>query len=207
MQKRPVSADTSLQTPRKKTEYGRDNKLDNYFKPRAAGDARPEIEELRIPDVATDVSSTYLCLHAKRHIYAEDEDFRIVTNALSQLRGFVNKKSLHHMTTDPPKTSKTIRQDFKELNFQKVNFDVSKSVTMSPCRYRVNHSHAWRTYYVKLLVLAQARRWLSATERLDPIADAPPTPKTNFQLADAIKQPKNAEFAPFGSATLSTNTG
>jgi len=46
--------------------------------------------------------------------------------------------------------------------------------------------------------MAQARRWLSATERLDPIADAPSTPKTNFQLADAIKQPKNAEYAPFG---------
>ena len=120
MQKRPVSADTSLQAPRKKTEYGRDNKLDNYFKPRAAGDARPEIEELCIPDVATDVSSTYLCLHAKKHIYAEDEDFRIVMNALSQLRGFVNHKSLHHMTTDPPKTSKTIRQDFKERMFKTV---------------------------------------------------------------------------------------
>ena len=62
----------------------------------------------------------------------------------------------------------------------------------------MTHSHTWRTYYVKLLVLAQARQWLSATERLDPIADAPSTPKTNFQLADAIKQPKNAEYAPFG---------
>ena len=33
---------------------------------------------------------------------------------------------------------------------------------------------------------------------MHPIADAPSTPKTNFQLADAIKQPKNAELAPFG---------
>ena len=65
-------------------------------------------------------------------------------------------------------------------------------------RAQVSHSHTWRTYYVKLLVLAQARRWLSATERLDAIEDAPPTPKTNFQLADAIKQPKTAEYAPFG---------
>ena len=56
----------------------------------------------------------------------------------------------------------------------------------------------WRAYYVKLLVLAQARQWLSATERLDPIADAPATPKTSFQLAAAIKQPKTAEYAPFG---------
>ena len=73
------------------SEHRRDNKLDSYFTPRAAGDARPEIEELRIPDVAAYVSSTYLRLHTKRHIYAEDEDFRIVKDALSQLRGFVNQ--------------------------------------------------------------------------------------------------------------------
>ena len=33
---------------------------------------------------------------------------------------------------------------------------------------------------------------------MDPIEDAPPTPKTNFQLADAIKNPKSAGYAPFG---------
>ena len=60
MQQRAVSADTKLQAPRKQTEYGCDNKLDNYFKPRAAGDARPEIEELRISDVATDVIRCHL---------------------------------------------------------------------------------------------------------------------------------------------------
>ena len=119
MQQRAVPADTTLQPPPKKTEHRRDNKLDNYFTPRAAGDACPEIEELRIPDVATDVSSTYLRLHAKRHIYAEDEEFRIVKDALSELGGFVSKKRLRKMTTDPPKTSKTIRQDFKERSFGK----------------------------------------------------------------------------------------
>ena len=51
---------------------------------------------------------------------------------------------------------------------------------------------------VKLLVLAQARQWLSAAERLDPIPEARATPKTRFQLADAIKQPKLAEYAPCG---------
>jgi hypothetical protein len=205
MQQRAVSADTTLQPPRKKTEYGRDNKLDNYFTPRAAGNARPEIEERHIPDVATDVSSTYLRLHAKRHIYAEDEDFRIVKDALSELRGYVNKKRLHKMTTDPPKTSKTIRQDFKERSFGKISFNAPKSLDEATgaqegnaARHYVGHSHTWRAYYVKLLILAQARRWLSATEQVHPIADAPSTPKTNFQLADAIKQPKKAEFAPFG---------
>ena len=34
---------------------------------------------------------------------------------------------------------------------------------------------------------------------IDPIADAPFTPKTNFQLADAIKDPEQAEYVPFGS--------
>ena len=111
-----VSAETTLHPPRTKTEDRRDKKLDNYFTPRAAGDARPEIEELHIPDVATDVRSTYFRLHAKRHIYAEDEEFRIVKDALSELRGFVNKKRLHKMTTDPPK----IRQDFKERSLSQI---------------------------------------------------------------------------------------
>ena len=123
MQQRAASADTTLQPPRKKTEYGRDNKLDNYFKPRAAGDALPDIEELPIPDVATDVSSTYLRLHAKRDIYAGDEDFRIVKDALSELCGFVDRKRLHKMTTGPPK----IRQLFKEKSFGTIHFNVSKS--------------------------------------------------------------------------------
>ena len=54
MQQLPVSADTALHSQRKKTAQPRDGKLANYFTPRAAGDARPEIEELHIPDVATD---------------------------------------------------------------------------------------------------------------------------------------------------------
>ena len=58
--KRTVFADTTLQPPPKKAKHRRDNKLDNYFTPRAAGDARPDIEELRIPDVATDVIRCHL---------------------------------------------------------------------------------------------------------------------------------------------------
>ena len=59
-------------------------------------------------------------------------------------------------------------------------------------------SQTWRTYYVKLLVLVQARHWLSATERLDAAEESPPTPKTTVQLALAIKNPKAAEYVPFG---------
>ena len=66
MQQRSVSADTTLHPPRKKTAQPCDNKLDNYFKNVVAGDAPPEIEALHIPDVATDVRSTYLRLHTKR---------------------------------------------------------------------------------------------------------------------------------------------
>ena len=182
------------------------DKLGNSFNPRAASDALPDIEELPIPDVATDVSSTYLRLHAKRHIYAEDEDFRIVKDALSELRGSVHRKRLHKMTTDPPK----IRQLFKEKSFGTIHFNVSKSPDEATgaqegkaARPRketlhLHHPDTWRAYYVKLLVLAQARRWLSSTEQLLPIADAPSTPKTNFQLADAIKHSDKAEYAPFG---------
>ena len=99
-------------------QRARDNKIDNYFTPRATGDARPEIEELHIPDVATDVRSTYLRLHAKRHIYADDQDFHIVKDTLSELRGYVNRTRLHKMTSDPPKTPKTIRQYFKTKSQQ-----------------------------------------------------------------------------------------
>ena len=112
---------------------------------------------------------------------------------------------MNKMTRDPPKKPKTIRQYFKATSFGTVRFFQSPALAEATSNQQqkrkphiVDHSLAWKTYYVKLLVLAQARQWLSATEQLDPIADAPSTPKTNFQLADAIKQPKNAEYAPFG---------
>ena len=91
----------------------RQSRLDNYFTHRATGDSLPEIETLHIPDVATDVSSTYLRLHTKRDTYAEDKNFRIVKNAVSLLRGHVNQRELTNMTTDPPKAPKTIRKYFK----------------------------------------------------------------------------------------------
>ena len=47
-------------------------------------------------------------------------------------------------------------------------------------------------------MLAQARRWLSGTERIDAISESPPTPKTIFQLAAAIKQHSATEYLPFG---------
>ena len=180
-------------------------KLENYFKPIAAGKSLPEIEPLDIPDVATDVTSTFLRLHTKSNIYAEDEDFRIVKDALSVLRNQVNKARLLKMTRVPRGKPKTVRRYFKPRNFAIVSFSSSPSPAeaaggQQPKQERAtfNTSLAWKSYYVKVLVLAQARQWLSATERLDPIADAPPTPKTNFQLADAIKQRKHAEYAPFG---------
>ena len=91
---RSPANDTYVRSPAKDTRAAT-RSLDNYFTPRAAGDALPEIEELHIPDVATDVRSTYLRLYAKRHIYAEDEDFHIVKDALSQLRGYVSRVGLN----------------------------------------------------------------------------------------------------------------
>ena len=204
-QKRAASAaDAAVQRHRKEAKVS-DCKLESYFKLRVAGDGPPDVEALHIPDVATDVISTYLRLHTKRDTYAEDKDFHIVTNALSELRGYVNERRLHKIITDPPKTPKTIRQRFKEGWHGTVSFSLSPSSAdaggaqqSASTRQHISPSHTWRTYYVKLLVLAQARRWLSATERLDPIEDAPPTPKTNFQLADAIKHPKTRDYAPFG---------
>ena len=51
---------------------------------------------------------------------------------------------------------------------------------------------------VSLRVLAQARRWLSATERVDALEEAPATPRTTRQLADAIKKGSLAAYLPFG---------
>ena len=171
----------------------------------ATGASLPEIEDPDIPDVATDVRSTYLRLHTKRDIYAEDKEFHIVKNTLSELRGYVNKDRLHKMITDPPKTPKTRRRYFKDRSFGALHFPLSLSSAdagdgqqSEGTRHVVNQSHTWKRYCVKLLVLAQARRWLSATERLDPIEAAPPTPKTNPQLADAIRKPKTRDYAPFG---------
>ena len=54
------------------------NRLHNYFTPRGVGNAPSGLEELSMPDIATDVSSTFLRLHAARENYAEDQDFQIV---------------------------------------------------------------------------------------------------------------------------------
>ena len=127
-------------------------------------------------DAATDVRPTFLLLRAKKHIYADDRDFHIVLAALSELLRNVSKQRLHRMITDPPKTPKTIRQHFKERSFATVTFTVPNSPDEATsaqerkeARAFYDHSHEWRKYYVKLLVLTQARRWLSATERLHPI--------------------------------------
>ena len=204
MQQRSVSANITMDPPRKKTEHCRDNKLDNYFTPRAVGEALPEIEELHIPEVATDVTSTYLRLHAKRHIYGRDKDFGIVKDTLSELRGYVNRQRLSKITTCS-KQPRTIRAYFKEAGFGTINFTKSpapgaEASDQQPKEKRPSLATplAWTTYYSKLLVLAQARRWLSAAERLDPIADVQATPKTHFHLADAIKKSNGADCVPFG---------
>ena len=108
-----VSADATLHTPLKKRKEAHANKLGNYFAHMATGSSLPEIEAADSPDVATDVRSTYFRLHQKRHTYAEDKNFQIVKDALSELCDYVNKKRLPEITTDPPKKPKTIRRYFK----------------------------------------------------------------------------------------------
>ena len=77
-QKRAASADAAVQRHRKEAKVSA-CKLESYFKLRAAGDGPPDVKALHIPDVATDVRSTYLRLHTKRDTYADDKDFHIVT--------------------------------------------------------------------------------------------------------------------------------
>ena len=80
------------------------------------GSKAPEIEPTQIPDVAIDVESTYLRLRMKRDAQTEDKDFQIVKNTLSEFRGYINQRRLHHIITDPANTPKTIRQYFKARN-------------------------------------------------------------------------------------------
>ena len=115
------------------------------------------------------------------------------------LRGNVHEKRLKQLTSEPQRTHKTIRQCFKEQNFGTIHFLQSGAEGSADRAGRINRTPelAWKLYYTKLLVMAQARQWLSAAERLDPIPDSPVTPKTLFQLADAIKRSQN-EYLPFG---------
>ena len=133
------------------------NNLEKYFTHMPTGSSLPEIKAVVIPDVATDVSSTYFRLHQKRHTYAEDKNFTIVLGALYELRGYVGKQRLRELTRDPRKTGKTIRQYFKERNFATINFLLAKSSAEATgaqegnaARHEVYLSHTWRTYYVKL---------------------------------------------------------
>ena len=132
------------------------NKLDNYFTHMAPGSSLPEIKPVVIPDVARDVSSTYLRLRQK-NTYAEDKNFQIVLGALNELRGYVSKGRLRKLTTEPRKTCKTIRQYFKERSFTTITIGLSKSSAEAngaekenAARHKLSLSHTWRTYYVKL---------------------------------------------------------
>ena len=127
MQQVTTSADATLNVLPKKTRKAHANKLDNYFAHKAIDTPLPEINAIDIPDVATDVRSTYFHLHKKRYTYAENKNFHIVINALSELRGYVSRTRLRKITTDPPKTPKTIRQYFKEENFITILFNQSPS--------------------------------------------------------------------------------
>ena len=133
------------------------NNLEKYFTHMPTGSSFPQIKAFEIPDVATDVDSTYLRLHQKRHTYAEDKDFTIVRGALYELSGYVGKQRLRELTRDPRKTGKTIRQYFKERNFGTINFLLAKAPAEATgadeenaARCNVTVSHTWKTYYVKL---------------------------------------------------------
>jgi len=149
--------------------------------------------------IATDVGSTFLRLRAKQHDNQEDPNFDIVLKALGKLRNPINYKDLHEISTDKRDQPKTIRVLFKDRFFGTIAFTSDGSQQAGDHRSAFEHTHDWRSYYIKLLVLRQARRWLSATERLDAIEESPPTPKTIVQLAAAIRQHSTSEYIPFGS--------
>ena len=65
MQQPTTSADATLNSQPKKTKESHANKLDNYFAHKAIDTPLPEINAIDIPDVATDMRSTYFHLHKK----------------------------------------------------------------------------------------------------------------------------------------------
>ena len=79
-----------------------------------------------MPDIATDVSSTFLRLHAARENYAEDQDFHIVKMRCLNFVATSAQKGLRIIMTDPRKAPKTVRRYFKERTFAGVNFSVSR---------------------------------------------------------------------------------
>lgn len=180
--------------------------LSQYFRRATGPAASADSAAAPIPAIATDVGSTFLRLRAKQHRYVEDSEFDIVVKALGLLRNRISQDDLLKISIDKRGKPKTIRQQFKDRDFGTIRFatvqpstDASSAQQSGDGCTRFHHTHDWRTYYIKLLVLAQARRWLSATERLDAIEESPPTPKTIFQLAAAIRQHSISEYLPFGS--------
>jgi len=189
--------------PQSKTEQ---KNLSQFFRRATGPIASADSTAAPIPAIATDVRSTFLRLRAKQHDNAKDPDFNIVMKALGKLRNTINKKDLREIITVKRDEPKTIREQFKDRDFGTIRFATVQPSTDAISAQQpgdgfttFGHTHDWRTYYTKLLVLAQARRWLSATERLDAIEESPPTPKTIFQLAAAIKQHSTSEYLPFGS--------
>jgi hypothetical protein len=168
--------------------------LTQHFHRKTGPDVSADTAAAPIPTVVTDVGTAFLRLRAEQHDHTDDTDFQIVKEALNLLRTPNKRHALRKMTTDARGKPPTIRRHFKG-RFQRTR--------RFPCpqekrQVQFNIAHNWTTYHTKLLALAQARRWLPTTERLGAIEAAPPTPKTNFQLADAIKHPMTAEYAPFG---------
>ena len=103
----------STQTKSKPSQtHKQANSLETWFRMRAPHEGRSEIEEAKMPDIATDVSSTYHRLRVKMRANADDEDLAITTKALYQLRSHVNRKSLRALTQEPKRRRKTIRRAF-----------------------------------------------------------------------------------------------
>ena len=164
--------------------------LHSFFRPRDPQEAPPEIDDIKLPDVAIDVSSTYQRLHIKRNANKDNDDFATTINTLGQLRKHVGRRCLLQLTQDAKGTPKSIRRAFTVT--MKSHFKVEGT------RITVNAPLQHSRYMVTLRVLAQSRRWLSASERVDALEESPPTPKTTTQLAHSVKKPSSAQYIPFG---------
>ncbi len=110
----------------------------NYFTPKDASVSGVDIEELEIPTVATDVRSTYFRLRAKRDTYAEDADFKIVTEALDALRSPIKRQTLRERVTYGPRAERgSSRGEAAQDGTTTLHWDKLRSVQLPN-----GHSHA-----------------------------------------------------------------
>ena len=171
------------------------NSLARYFQRKPVGVKHEDGVKVQPPKIAADPSSAYLILRAKQHEHAGDKDFQIVLQWLGTLRNSLTRQQIRRLLKEASSKKATIQKCFRYKNIAEVRHRCPGEKT-SVIAFATNASVC---YHASLLVLAQARRWLLATEQMQSSTALATTPKTVAQLASAIRDPEAALCAPYGA--------